>query len=146
MFSRGGYLCLVGSAQWFSNKSPFWVKNHRVFSSAVPIRGWPGGAGGAGAFPNVFCGGLRCEPWNLNALSDQNLWFIIPYFRSERKIDTPLKLQINDLGWSICVNLWEYQYQARVKIKPISEQNAQYLYPFSVQNCSKIIPTAHRKA
>ena len=39
--------------------------------------------GGGGVLPEKLGGGVRHAPWNPYPISDQNLWFSLPYFRPE---------------------------------------------------------------
>ena len=39
--------------------------------------------GGGGVLPEKLGGGVRHAPWNPYPISDQNLWFSLPYFTPE---------------------------------------------------------------
>ena len=43
---------------------------------------------GGGVFPEKLGGGVRHASWNPYPISDQNLWFSLPYFRPDQKFDT----------------------------------------------------------
>ena len=43
---------------------------------------------GGGVFPEKLGGGVRHASWNPYPISDQNLWFSLPYFRRDQKFDT----------------------------------------------------------
>ena len=42
-----------------------------------------------GYFQNL--GGVRHASWNPYPISDQNLWFSLPYFIPDQKFDTPFR-------------------------------------------------------
>ena len=45
--------------------------------------------GGGGVLPEKkMGGGVRQASWNPYPISDQNLWFSLPYFRPDQKFDT----------------------------------------------------------
>ena len=41
-----------------------------------------------GVLPEKLGGGVRHASWNPYPISDQNLWFSLPYFRPDQKFDT----------------------------------------------------------
>ena len=41
-----------------------------------------------GVLPETLGGGMRHTFWNPYPISDQNLWFSLPYFRPDQKFDT----------------------------------------------------------
>ena len=43
---------------------------------------------GGGVLPEKLGGGVRHASWNPYPISDQNLWFSLPYFRPDQKFDT----------------------------------------------------------
>ena len=42
----------------------------------------------SGVLPEKFGGDVRHASWNPYPISDQNLWFSLPYFRPDQKFDT----------------------------------------------------------
>ena len=125
----------------------FWRKNDKM----------PGGI-----LPEKLGGDVRHASWNPYPISDQNLWFSLPYFRPDQKFDTLLQT------WSpgarrvtscystytvVVVNIKREmvlspndeevtnsskkhtQFKTRVlKPYPISDQNGPNWYPISDQN------------
>ena len=44
--------------------------------------------GREGLLPEKLGGGVQHPSWNASPISDQNLWFFLPYFRPDQKFDT----------------------------------------------------------
>ena len=44
--------------------------------------------GGGGVLPEKLGGGVQHASWNPYPISDQNLWFSLPYFKPDQKFDT----------------------------------------------------------
>ena len=51
------------------------------------------GGGGWGFFQRNWVGNVRHVSWN-HPISDQNLWFLLPYFRPNQKFDTLFQIWI----------------------------------------------------
>ena len=56
--------------------------------------------GGGGVLPEKLGGAVRHASWNPYPISDQNLWFPLPYFRPDQKFDTLFQtcLIVSSLG------------------------------------------------
>ena len=58
-----------------------------TYQSTSPAH-YPGGGGGGYFQKKKMGGGVRQASWNPYPISDQNLWFSLPYFRPDQKFDT----------------------------------------------------------
>ena len=115
-----------------------------------------------GILPEKLGGDVRHASWNPYPISDQNLWFSLPYFRPDQKFDTLFKtwrpvarrvtscygtytvkremvLSPND---ELAANSSQKQTQFKTRVHkpyPISDQNGRNWYPISNQNGQKNI-------
>ena len=114
-----------------------------------------------GVLPEKLGGGVRHASWNPYPISDQNLWFSLPYFRPDQKFDTlfqtwsPGARRVTSCygTYTVGVNIKREmvlspndeevansskkhtQFKTRVhKPYPISDQNGRNWYPISDQN------------
>ena len=115
-----------------------------------------------GILPEKFGGGVQHPSWNPHPISDQNLWFSLPYFRPEAlepgawpervtscygtytvvgvNIKREMVLSPNDEEVANSSKK-HTQFKTRVhKPYPISDQNGRNWYPISHQDGWKTIP------
>ena len=116
-----------------------------------------------GVLPEKLGVGMRHASWNPYPISDQNLWFFLPYFRPDQIFDTlfqtwspvarrvtgardkllrhvhgvsikkEMVLSPNDK--EIASSKQNTQFKTRVhKLYPVSDQNVRNWYPMSDQN------------
>ena len=68
-----------------------------------------------GVLPEKLSGGVPHTSWNPYPISDQNLWFSVPYFRSDQKFDTLFQTW-SPGAWRM-TGVHDKQYMVGVNIK-----------------------------